>query len=788
MRARIPAVLLSGTLLVVAVGAFSSTFADDEKPKEKITFADHVAPIFRNHCGSCHNPDKAKGGLNLESYSGAMQGGGSGEVVEPGDPESSMLLGVVTHDDEPKMPPNSAKIPDAEIDLIRLWIEGGALENSGSVAKVKAKPKFEMAIDPSALGKPAGEPAMPENLITEPFVADAHPGAVIALAASPWAPLLAVAGHKQVLLYRTTDNHLMGVLPFPEGTIHVLKFSRNGDLLIAGGGRGGQSGLVVGFDVKNGERVFEVGQEYDSVIGADISPDQTKVALGGPGKVVRVFDTADGELLFELRKHTEWITAAEFSPDGILLATGDRNNGLFIWEADNGREFLELRGHNTAITDLSWRPDSNILATASDDGTIKLWEMENGTAIKNIAAHGPGVSSVLFTKDGRLISSGRDKFVRIWDQAGAKKLELEAFKDIALQGALTFDDAIVAGTDWTGEIRLWDAKDGHRLANLVPNPAPIASRIDQTKQALAAAEAQAEALGKEIAPLEAAVAAAGEAQAKARQALADAEKAVADKTASAAESEKASAAKAAALAEAAGNVKTAEAALAKSNEALAAAQKAITDAEAAEKAAADALAASKPAVEKALADKTAHDPALASAANALKDAEGAEAIAKSVEALTNETKRATELLQALSAAGSQKATALITLTQATAAKAEAPKNVPPAQAQVEASQTALAAAAETTKKLEAEKAAADKALADAKAASQTATAAVADLKAKADQADAGKAAADKALAEKSGPATAAKAKAQALKAELDMLATEKQRADEAKPGLASASQ
>ena len=93
------------------------------------------------------------------------------------------------------------------------------------------------------------------------------------MAASPWAPLVAVGGHKQVLLYRTTDHHLLGVLPFPEGTIHVLKFTRNGDILLAGGGRGGQSGLAVGFDVKTGERIFEVGKEYDAVLAADISPD-----------------------------------------------------------------------------------------------------------------------------------------------------------------------------------------------------------------------------------------------------------------------------------------------------------------------------------------------------------------------------------------------------------------------------------------------------------------------------------------------------------------------------------
>src|SRR5439155_9685449 len=134
----------------------------------------------------------------------------------------------------PKMPPNSPKIPDAEIETIRLWIEGGALESSGSVAVAAARPKFEFKLDPSSMGKPVGPPAMPENLLTEPVVVSPRPGAIVAMAASPWAPLVAIGAHKQVLLYDTTNNHLAGVLPFPEGSVNVLKFSRNGALVLAG--------------------------------------------------------------------------------------------------------------------------------------------------------------------------------------------------------------------------------------------------------------------------------------------------------------------------------------------------------------------------------------------------------------------------------------------------------------------------------------------------------------------------------------------------------------------------
>ena len=367
MRSKLAAAVLSGADLL-ARGDRRPRAGPPTRPRGRSRSRTTSRPVFRSRCGSCHNADKQKGGLNLDNFGAAMQGGGSGKVVEPGDPDGSTLLQVVTHKEEPKMPPNAPKLPDAEIEVIRKWIEGGALENSGSVASAKAKPKFEFKLDPASLGKPAGPPAMPENVATEPFVPQAKPGAVVAMAASPWAPLVAIAGHKQVLLYRTTDYHLAGVLPFPEGTIHALKFSRNGDLLLAGGGRGGQSGLAVVWDVKKGKRVFEVGKEYDIVLAADISPDHGLVALGGPSKVVRVYNTADGSLAYEMKKHTEWITAIEFSPDGVLLATGDRNNGLIVWEAQTGREFYDLRGHTAAITDVSWRLDSNVLASSSEDG------------------------------------------------------------------------------------------------------------------------------------------------------------------------------------------------------------------------------------------------------------------------------------------------------------------------------------------------------------------------------------------------------------------------------------
>ena len=776
------------TRLVLTLGLLSVSIAVEASAadaKPKVTFADQVAPIFRNRCNTCHNADKAKGGLTLESFGGAMQGGGSGKVVEPGDPDSSTLLQLVSHKDEPKMPPNAPKIPDAEIAVLRLWIEGGALETTGSVVAMKARPKFEFKLDPAAAGKPVGPPAMPEKLLTEPVVVSARPGAVVAMASSPWAPVVAIGGHKQVLLYNPTTPHLSGVLPFPEGSIHVLKFSRGGALLLAGGGRGGQSGVVVVWDVKTGKRVFEIGKEkeYDVVLAADISPDHGLVALGGPGKIVRIYSTADGQMLYEMKKHTEWVTAMEFSPDGVLLATGDRNNGLIVWEAQTGREFFDLRGHTGAITDVSWRLDSNVLASSSEDGTIKLWEMENGNQIKNWGAHGGGASSVRFAKDGRLLTTGRDRVTRLWDQNGGKQREFEAFNDLGLEAILSFDESRVIAGDWTGEVRVWDAKDGRRIGNLAANPAPIATRIELARKLATDTQTAADAAQKGLAPMVAAVAEKTAARVKANDELNAASAQSAQLKATGDNLEKALQAKTAAEAGAIAALQAAQAAAQKTAAAKLAAEKAVAEKVAAEKAAGDALAASKTAVETALAKKAEQDKILAAAAATMKGAANKQIADQSAGDLARQAMRATELTSAVGLSGAQQAMAQTRWEQAVVEKANAPKVLEAAVAQVKISEDVLKAAQAKATALAAEKAAQAKALANARAAQKAAEALVVAKKPALDQAAAAQAAAEKALAERKPTVDAALAAAAAAKAEVDALAVEKQQLDSIKSAM-----
>ncbi|MEP3478164.1 MAG: c-type cytochrome domain-containing protein [Fuerstiella sp.] len=480
-------VVRSLAAILLAIAATNVVSADD-----KVNFEDHVKPIFRAKCFSCHNTNKKTADLDLSNYTAMMQGGGSGEVIEPGSADDSYLFMVMNHDTEPVMPPNADRLPDATLDTVRKWIDQGAPENSSSKVSLPKKPKVSLSVDVSAGARPEGAPPLPDVLNLEPVVHTSATTAVSAIATSPWAKLVAVAGQKQVILYHSETLAALGVLPFPEGQARVLKFSRNGALLLAGGGQGAARGLAVVWDIKSGKRMMEVGDELDEVLAADISADQTLVAVGGPQKVVRVYRTDTGELAYEITKHTDWIYNLEFSPDGVLLATGDRNGGLHVWEALTGREYLTLKDHKKAITALSFRIDGNILASASEDNTVKLWEMEEGKAIKSWNAHGGGVLSMEFCRDGRVVSSGRDRVAKIWDQNGKQLRAFPALKDLAVQVSHCDEvDRVIAG-DWTGAVRVWNAADGKQLGELTTNPPLLASRLKIAQDKLATLKPQLE--------------------------------------------------------------------------------------------------------------------------------------------------------------------------------------------------------------------------------------------------------------------------------------------------------
>ncbi|QEL13419.1 WD40 domain-containing protein [Limnoglobus roseus] len=456
--------------------------ATAQAPKaDAVTYKDHVQPILRKYCLNCHNADKSSSDLDVSTYAKLIAGGASGEAVKAGSPAQSLLYKVVNHEVEPKMPPKGGKMPDADLAVLKKWIEGGAPETAVGAAKAASR---KVDLDPVALtqGKPTGPPPMPVNWASTTLAKTSRPHPVTAIAASPWAPLIAVAGHERVLLYNSDTLKLAGTLAFPERIPHVLKFSRDGKWLLAAGGRGASSGKVVIWGVTTGKRVTEIGDEADVVLAADVSPNHKLVALGGPGKLVKIFDTATGEMKHKIKKHTDWVTALEFSPDGTMLASGDRNGGAFVWEAETGGIVFTLGDHKDAVTDLNWRADSVMLASASEDGKVILWAAEDGFPARSITAQADskatgaarnkpvGVLSVNYARNGNFLTCGRDNTARVWNPSGNQLAKFDGFPDVPTKVAFSHDGAKAFVGDFTGTVRVWKLPDNKPIGELTTNP------------------------------------------------------------------------------------------------------------------------------------------------------------------------------------------------------------------------------------------------------------------------------------------------------------------------------
>lgn len=91
-----------------------------------VSFNSEVLPVLQNRCLQCHGPDRLENNFSVESHADIMAGSWNGTVVNPGDPEGSYLLDLIISGE---MPQNAPRLLPGEINLIRTWIEEGALDN-----------------------------------------------------------------------------------------------------------------------------------------------------------------------------------------------------------------------------------------------------------------------------------------------------------------------------------------------------------------------------------------------------------------------------------------------------------------------------------------------------------------------------------------------------------------------------------------------------------------------------------------------------------------------------------
>jgi RNA polymerase sigma factor (sigma-70 family) len=305
--------------------------------------------------------------------------------------------------------------------------------------------------EPAAPPGPAGKNADGGR---EPATLTGHAGAVLAVAYSPQAKLLATASaDKTVRLWDAHTWKVVAVLRGHTAEVLAVAFSPDGRAVASASA---DKTVRLWDPARRNERASL--PHPDTVNSVAFSPDGKLLVTGGKDNSLRFWDAASGQAARRLQAHQEPITAVAFSPDGKAVIEGSADRTVTVWGVDGGERLSQTEAHGDALTSLAVSPDGKTVASASADKTAKLLALATGKELVTLTGHTGVVLAVAFDPAGkRLATAGADQTVRIWHAATGK--ELAVLKGhVGEVTALAFGPdgttLFTGGTDKT--VKVWD--------------------------------------------------------------------------------------------------------------------------------------------------------------------------------------------------------------------------------------------------------------------------------------------------------------------------------------------
>jgi WD40 repeat protein len=242
-------------------------------------------------------------------------------------------------------------------------------------------------------------------------------GPYLALAWSPDGTTLAAGTDAGIWLFSPA---LTPITFWPDGTssgesggISALAWSPDGAMLAAAR----YDGLIRGWAVATGRRLFSLRGHIGAVNGLAFSPDGAVLASVGDDFSVRMWAISTQAGKFtpngEIGKHTDRANALAFTPDGAILISGGAEGRLLRWEVGSGRARGSVGSSRGAVYALATRPDGAVLLSGGADQVGRVWQVSGGNrgelrghAAALIAVGWMGETPITFSRDGQLIRWG----------------------------------------------------------------------------------------------------------------------------------------------------------------------------------------------------------------------------------------------------------------------------------------------------------------------------------------------------------------------------------------------
>jgi WD40 repeat protein len=407
-----------------------------------------VRPLLQRQCQGCHQPNLKSSDLDLTSYEGLKSGGKHGSGL-------TVIVKYLTGEMKPQMPLGQPALDAANIEIVRNWVAAGAKDDTPAEAR-----------DTVSVNAP---------------IVYKQPPVVTALAFSPDGKLLAVSGNREVLVHTLDGSAPPKRLAGLSERILSLAFSKDGSLLVAGGGTPARFGEIQLWDPATGALRHSVTMTGDTVFGASLSPDGSRVAAGCTDNTVRIVDAASGKELNKMGAHENWVLGTVFAADGKRIVSVGRDRAAKLTDAASGG-FLEnvnlLRGELSAV---ARHPSKEIVVIGGDDRVPYIYLMDrpkvmkiadDTTLIRKLDRQNGAIAALAWSPDGRRIAAaGAAPEINIYDaETGARVSACKGHAAGIYTVAFSPDSATLASGGFDGMVRLYNAATGEMKKAFVPVP------------------------------------------------------------------------------------------------------------------------------------------------------------------------------------------------------------------------------------------------------------------------------------------------------------------------------
>jgi len=159
-------------------------------------------------------------------------------------------------------------------------------------------------------------------------------------------------------------------------TIHSIKFSSDGKLLVSGGG----DGSIKLWDTRHA--ILKKKMDYQScVLVVAISNDGNLIAGGGKGGYILIHDIKSDKM-YELRRDSlHWIHHITFTNDNKRIIIGYHDGVISSWNIEDEQSDKVIRGPTQPITSLAVSADGKYIAYRILDFCFAVKRLDTNTEV-----------------------------------------------------------------------------------------------------------------------------------------------------------------------------------------------------------------------------------------------------------------------------------------------------------------------------------------------------------------------------------------------------------------------